>query len=54
MRPLNCCIYLDVFLKVLVAVINSVYSIHVPKGFVNYNMAQLEMLNVIKKIWGSG
>ena len=54
-RPLQHQIHLDACLTGLGGVFNNmVYSIPVPKGYMAYNIAHLEMVNVVValKIWG--
>ena len=54
-RPLNDHIYLDACLTGLGAAFNDmVYFIPIPRGYMQYNIAHLEMLNVVValKVWG--
>ena len=48
-------VYLDAYLMGLGGSFNNlVYTIPLPKGFMNYNIAQLEMVKVVValKVWG--
>ena len=54
-RPLQDQIHLDASLTGLGGVFNNmVYSIPIPKGYMDYNIAHVEMVNVVValKIWG--
>ena len=54
-RPANHHIHLDACLTVLGGACNSmVYFIPIPKGYIGYNIAHLEMVTVVValKVWG--
>ena len=54
-QPCNYRVYLDACLTGLGGCFNNlVYTIPIPKGFMSYNIAQLEMVNVVValKVWG--